>query len=272
MRIKIPFLKNSKGATLLEALVALFLAGIVTTAIFNVYINQHKAWSIQEEIIDVQQNARAAIDELTRQIRMAGHGLPIQLDGIEAYNTNPDTIVINYADGDCEINIEQTMPNTSAELRCEGHDISCFHDDQWVYIFDPDSGGGEFFEISHVQVAAAHIQHNTMDLSTTYDSGAVLLSLQRIKYFIDYTDSLHPNLMMELPGQSPEVYAENITDLQFEYTMKNGMVVDAPAIASDVRQVSITLTGRTNTADIDFEGDPYRTREFTSSVNLRNLY
>jgi type II secretory pathway pseudopilin PulG len=262
---------NSRGATLLEALVALFLAGIVTTAIFNVYINQHKSWSIQEEIIDVQQNARAAIDELTRQIRMAGHGLPIQLDGIEAYNTNPDTIIITFADGDCEVNIEHKMPNKSSELRCDGHDVSCFYDDQWAYIFDPDSGGGEFFKISHVQISSAHIQHNTMDLSKAYDSGAVLLSMQRIKYFVDTTDTMHPNLMMQLPGQAPEVYAENITDLQFEYIMKNGATLDAPAIPSDIRQVNIVLTGRTNNPDPDFVGNPYRTRQFVSSVNLRNL-
>ncbi len=263
---------NARGASLLEALIALILAGIVTTAVFNVYINQHKSWTIQEEIIDMQQNARAAIDELTRQIRMAGHGLPIQLDGIEAYNTNPDTIVINYLIGDCEVNLEHAMPNASAELRCDGHDVSCFYDDQWAYIFDPDSGGGEFFLITHVQTGSSHIQHNTMSLSRAYDEDAVVLALQRVKYFIDYSDSLHPNLMMELPGQSPEVYAENITDLQFGYTMKNGMIVDSPAIASDIRQVSISLMARTNNPDPDFQSNPYRSRVFASSVNLRNLH
>jgi len=272
MRINSIKLKNSRGATLLEALVALLLAGIVTTAIFNVYINQHKSWAIQEEIIDVQQNARAAIDELTRQIRMAGHGLPPQLDGIEAYDTNPDTIIITYASSNCEVNIEHKMPNPSAELRCDGHDVSCFQDDEWVYILDPVTGTGEFFLITHVQIGSGHIQHNTMSLSKAYDSGAVLIAINQLKYFIDYTDSLHPNLMMELPGRSPEVYSENITDLQFEYTMKNGVVVNVPAIASDIRHVNIELIGRTNNPDPDFEHDPYRTREFSSSVNLRNLY
>jgi len=259
------------GVSVLEALVALILAGIVTTAVFKVYVNQHKNWNTQEQVTDMQQNARAAIDELTRQIRMAGYELPLQLDGIEAYDTNPDTIIITYATGGCDAQIEHQMPNPSAELRCDGHDVSCFYDGQWAYIFHPDSGGGEFFEISHVQVGSAHIQHNTMVLSKAYDKDAIVLSLEQVKFYIDYSDSLHPNLMMQLPGRNAEVYAENISDLQFTYKMKNGAVVNVPAILEDIREVGISLTTRTSQPDPDFPSDPYRHRNFTSSVNLRNL-
>ncbi|UCD17258.1 MAG: hypothetical protein JSV44_12545 [Candidatus Zixiibacteriota bacterium] len=264
-------LRSENGVSLLEALLALFLAGIVTVAIFKVYVNQHKNWSIQEQVTDMQQNARAAIDELTRQIRMAGHKIPIQLDGIQAYNTNPDTIIISYASSGCRAPIEHKMPTPSSELRCDGHDISCFYEGQWVYIFHPDSGGGDFFEITEVQVAASHIQHNKTILSRSYDKNAIVLALEQVKYYIDYSDTLHPNLMMKLPGRSPEVYAENIEDLQFQYRMKNGVTVDVPAIPEDIREVIISLTARTAIPDPDFPDDPYRRRTFASSVNLRNL-
>jgi prepilin-type N-terminal cleavage/methylation domain-containing protein len=213
---------NEKGFSLIEILIALFLTGVVIASVFSVYINQHKNWIVQEQITDSQQNARAAIDELTRQIRMAGYGLPLGLNGIEAFDTDPDTIVITYADGDCNAPIEHDMTNPSADLRCDGHDISCFSDGQWVFIFEPDSGGGEFFEITNVQTGSWLIQHNTMNLSKAYTQGAIVMSLFRMKYYIDRTDTLHPNLMMQLPGQTAQVYAENIEDLQFRYTMKNG--------------------------------------------------
>lgn len=264
-------LTDTRGVSLLEVLLALFLTGLVLTAVFKTYITQHKNWTVQEDITDMQQNARAAIDELTRQIRMAGHELPLGLNGIEAYDTDPDTIIITYADGGCDAPIEHKMPLPSAELRCDGHDISCFYAGQWVYIFHPDSGGGEFFLISLVQEAASHIQHNTMSLSKCYDKGAIVIALQRLKYFIDDSDTLHPNLMLQLPGQLPQVYAEDIEDLQFEYTMKNGIVVDVPAIASDVREVKITIQARTGRQDPDFPDDPYRRRDYTSRVNVRNL-
>jgi prepilin-type N-terminal cleavage/methylation domain-containing protein len=263
--------KNEKGFSLIEILIALFLSGVVIASVFGVYINQHKNWIVQEQITDSQQNARAAIDELTRQIRMAGYNLPEGLGGLQAFDTNPDTIVINYADADCDAPIEHNMPNTSAELRCDGNDISCFTDGQWAYIFDLVTRTGEFFEITNVQTSSSHIQHNTMTFSKAYDTNAVVLSLTQIKYYIDRTDTLHPNLMMKMPGQDAQVYAENIEDLQFRYTLKNGVVQDAPTLPEDIRGVAITLVGRTSDKDPDFTGNPYRRRTYLSSVNVRNL-
>ncbi len=257
--------------SLVETLVALFMTGLVMASIFGVYINQHKNWMIQEQLTDAQQNARAVIDELTRQIRMAGFHLPLGLNGLAASNTNPDTIVINYCDNACDAPLEWDMPQPSSELRCDGNDVTCFYDGEYAYIFDPDSGGGEFFTISHVQIASSNIQHNTSTLSKAYKKGAIVLALQSVKYYIDRTDTTHPNLMMQLPGQAPQVYAENIEDLQFRYTMKNGAVEDVPPIVSHVREVSIVLTARTNEPDPDFPGNPYRRRTFSSKVNLRNF-
>ncbi len=264
-------LKNNRGVSLVEVLIGLFMTGLVVASVFGVYVNHHKNWMIQEDVTEMQQSARAVIDELTRQVRMAGHGLPLGLPGLEAYNTNPDTIVITYQANGCDAPLEHTMPNTSAELRCDGHDVSCFEDGQWAYIFNPDSGGGEFFLITEVQVGSSHIQHNTMALSRAYTAGSILLSLERVKYYIDRTDTLRPKLMMQLLGQTPQVYAENIEDLQFRYVMKNSAVVDVPVSTADIRSVRISLTGRSARPDPDFPADPYRRRTFASEVNLRNF-
>ena len=120
-------LGNSRGISILEVLIALFMTGVVVTAVFKLYVNQHKNWNTQGEITDMQQNARASIDELTRQIRMAGHQLPLGLKSIEAYDTNPDTIVINYSEDGCNAPIVKKMPQPSAELDCKGYDVSCFY-------------------------------------------------------------------------------------------------------------------------------------------------
>lgn len=269
--MKISKLKNNRGVSLIEILVAMFLTGIITAAIFEVYINQHKNWTIQGEITDMQQNARASIDELTRQIRMAGHQLPLGLSSLEAYDTNPDTIVINYSADGCYAPIHHKMPLPSAELRCDGEDVSCFYPGQFVYIFHPDSGGGEFFEISHVQTGSAHIQHNDWPLTKCYDEDAIILALERYKFYIDNTDTLHPNLMIQINANPPQVYAENITDLQFHYRMKNNDIVDVPPMPEDVREILIDIAARTNTPDPDFPDDPYRVRSYASRVNLRNV-
>lgn len=271
MKTTIEKIKNNTGISLIEMLVGLFLASLVTVSVFEVYINQHKNWMIQEDVIEIQQNGRAAIDELSSQLRMAGHELPLGIEAIEAYDTNPDTIIINFSSSGCSAPIEHSMPLPSSELRCDGHDISCFSAGQFAYIFHPDSGGGEFFQISLVQTGSSHIQHNKWPLSKTYDKNAIIISLNRYKYYIDYSDSLHPNLMLELPGQEPQVYAENIEDLQFRYTMKGGAIVNVPPAAADVREIHINLTSRSDKPDIDFGHNPYRRRTYATKVNLRNL-
>ena len=264
-------LKNRAGTSIMEVLVALFLAGLVTAAVFEIYISQHKNWMIQDDVTDIQQNARAAIDELARNVRMAGYALPFGLDAIEAYDTNPDTIIINYYSGNCEAVVELDMANGSSELHCDGHDISCFQDGQWAYIGDPGTGAGEFFQISQVNSGLFQIHHNAFMFSVAYKKGSKVMDINRVKYYIDYSDSLHPNLMVQALGQTPQVYAENIEDLQFHYKMKNGTVTGSPAIISNIREVEMAITARSSKPDQDFPGNPYRRRIYASKVNLRNL-
>jgi hypothetical protein len=267
----IKLLKSIKGITLVEILIALVITAILSAAMFKVYINQHHAWMIQDRVIEMQQNARAAIDELTRQLRMTGYELPVGLPPIEAYDTNPDTIVIHYNGGECDAPIEHAMPQPSAELRCDGHYVGCFDPGQTAYIFDPNTETGEFFVISHVQIAASHIQHNKAPLSKKYPKGSIILSLDRVKFYIDQTDTLHPLLMVQVGQFPPQVYAEDIIDLQFNYTLKNGMTGSVPAIPDDVTEIGISITARTPDPDIEFTNDPYRYESYESRVYLRNL-
>jgi hypothetical protein len=264
-------LASCKGISLIEILVALIVTGIISAAMFKIYINQHHSWMIQDSMIEMQQNARAAVDELTRQIRQTGYQLPNGLPPLEAYDTNPDTIIIHYNGEECDSPIEHPMPQPSSELRCDGHDVSCFYIGQFAYIWDPDAGEGEFFEITQVQSSSAHIQHNTWPLSKCYPSGSVVLSLNRVKFYIDRSDTLHPRLMVQLGVYPPQIYAEDITDLQFTYTLKNGMVLSTPPVADDVREVTISVTARTRNPDVEFEDNPYRSQTYHSNVYLRNL-
>ena len=279
MKIFFDKLKSKTGVSLLEVLIALAITGVVTLAVFRAYITQHKNYMAQDDITEIQQNARVVIDELSRHVRMAGNNMPQGIEPIRASNTNPDTILLTYRTDDCETFLADPMPLPSAELKC-GSDISCFNNDQWVYIFDPDSGSatGEWFVITNVQAAAFHIQHNTMSLSKCYDADAVLLAMSQIKFFVDNTtDPDHPALMMQLPGQNPQIFADNITDLQFRYTLKNGSVVDQPVLAEDIREVLIAVTGRSRhqdyevAIDTDDPNSGFRLRTYTSSVNVRNL-
>jgi len=241
---------------------------------FKVYINQHHAWMIQDSVIEMQQNARAAIDELTRQLRMTGYGLPNGMLPLEAYDTNPDTIIVYYKNNsDCEAPIDKAMPQPSAELDCTepGVDVSCFYEGQYAYIYDPNLEAGEFFTISHVQVTPGKIQHNMDPLSRCYPKGSLIFALDMIKFYIDESDDLHPRLMVQVGNSAPQTYAEDVTDLQFDYTMKNGITLDEPVLVKEIRKIGISLTARTPNPDVEFKDDQYRHESYSSSVYLRNL-
>ena len=65
--------RKNEGVTLIELLVALALSGILMAALYRVFIGGQRIYTVQEQVVDMQQNARAAIDRMTREIRMSGY-------------------------------------------------------------------------------------------------------------------------------------------------------------------------------------------------------
>jgi len=259
------------GFTIVELLISVILAAIVTSAAMGIYLTQHKQLLVQEDISDMQSSIRAAAAELATNIRMAGYNVPAGIPSLEAYNSNPDTIVIMFDTGGLQnVSIDWPMPQPSAELRCDDDDLSGLHDGDWAYIYDPATQTGEFFLVTQVQYASGHIQHNTMPLSRAYPLGSILYRMNRFKYYIDRSDANHPNLMLDAVGVGPQVYAENITDLNFRYVLSSGAVVDVPPSVNMVREVIIEIDARTSDPDHEFQVD-YRTRDLTTRVKVRNL-
>jgi type IV pilus assembly protein PilW len=64
--------KSEKGFTLIELLVAIFVAGIVMTGVYSAYYSQQKSFVVQDELAEMQQNLRAAMFFMAKEIRMAG--------------------------------------------------------------------------------------------------------------------------------------------------------------------------------------------------------
>jgi type IV pilus assembly protein PilW len=66
-------LKNrNDGFTLVEMLVAMAIGAIVMAAVYSTYTTQQKSYILQEQVGAMQQNIRAAMYYMTRDIRMAG--------------------------------------------------------------------------------------------------------------------------------------------------------------------------------------------------------
>jgi len=64
--------RHEKGFTLIEVLIAMALMGLVMSAVFRVYSQQVAIRNTQTLVRDMQQNIRAAMYYMEREIKMAG--------------------------------------------------------------------------------------------------------------------------------------------------------------------------------------------------------
>lgn len=267
------YANNQRGFTLVELLVGLLAIAAITYAALSLYITEHNQLLAQEQISDMQANMRTATEMLASAIRKGGFNLPETLSPIETDDTGPDTITVTFDSGALvAVESRYDMASPTDELRCDlGDDISKLHDGDWAYIYDDVANVGEFFEVTRVLAGPPRIQHITMALLRNYPAGSNILKISRIKFFISPNDdSTSSNLMIQLYGSQPEIFAENIIDLNFRYFLESGAIVTQTNMPSLIRMVEIDVLGRTESADPEFFQD-YRTRNFTLRVKVRNL-
>jgi len=71
--MKTQTLLNKTGVTLVELLIVLVIFGVVVAGIYRVFIAQTRAYTVQDQVVEVQQNIRSAMEILLRDLRTAGY-------------------------------------------------------------------------------------------------------------------------------------------------------------------------------------------------------
>lgn len=201
-------LRKSNGLTLVELLVVLVLSSLLAGALYKTFIGQQRSYAVQEQVADMQQNVRGAIDLMTRDIRMAGYRKDV-LDSLG--NINGFTEVITPANN------------------------------------------------------ANNIGRNDDQITIIIEDKAITYKLQW-----DTTDGGMPILMRKVNGVG-EVLADNIENLQIQYTLRDGSLTDSPAIPENIRMVRVDIIARTKLTDPQLSGDGYRRRVLSSLIQVRNL-
>ena len=87
---------NKKGVTLIELLVGLVIFGIIIAGIYRVFIAQTRTYAVQDQVVEVQQDVRSAMELMLRDIRMAGYKSDI----------NPVTLPTPVFPGDYTLNVK----------------------------------------------------------------------------------------------------------------------------------------------------------------------
>jgi len=122
---------RSLGFTIVELLVAMGMGLVVLYAMYELFTMQNRTFSNQEQVVELQQNARAAMDMLGRELRIAGYN-PTNMTGtgkpgITAATANTISFISDQ-DGDGDTTADSTNPNenisydlyTSDGVKCLG--------------------------------------------------------------------------------------------------------------------------------------------------------
>jgi type IV pilus assembly protein PilW len=108
-------LKNQKGLSLIELMIAITLSIFIVAAMISLFVNSKQNYRMNENMSRLQENARFAVSFLSRDIRMAdyracvtedrlpnGSGLPA-IAGQDGTAGAPDTITVRWQSNACGI-------------------------------------------------------------------------------------------------------------------------------------------------------------------------
>ena len=252
------FIWKSKGFSLIELLVGLVISSMVMAGLYRSVINQQKAYAIQDEVTDMQQNLRNAIDRLTREIRMAGYGVDPSLTGF-GNNVNSFNTIVTQGSSSVTIlkavavgNLTSPAATGTNQLQLN---VNVFNTGQKRYLYLNGRNSNNYL----VQSVNGNQVTLTSSLSEGHLAGEPVYLVQAITFRIS------PNttdlVMNGNTGDGDQIIAENIEGLQFGYSLSG----------TTVQMVSFTITGRTKNRDPQYSGDGYRRQTVGSVVELRNM-
>jgi len=303
-----PILRYSNGVTLIELLIALVISAILIAGIYRAFIHQQKTYATQEQVADMQQNVRVAINRMMREIRMAGFGGVdagvkdvLNLPGGEGVNgpikritTYPSST--NKIDNDNSITIvggfKQVRRDTGEPITVDsasGNTVTLNYTPNEDEFNTP---AKRFISIGGVESHKFEINGKDLTLDNplrrSHLKGTPIFKVQAITYQVrkeikDGKDTF--NLKRdENTGGGLQPLADNIENIQFEYfDDANPPKQLVPPIAGvdleKIRMIRVTVTARTSMKDSDYKGGPdyvegegsYRKRQISSNIQIRNM-
>lgn len=270
------------GFTLIEVLSALVILSIATVAAYATFRSQHASFTAQSRAAEAQQNLRDALEMVSRDIRLAGYGIPGEVNlpagmlasGDNAIrnvvplnrSTGPDDLVVLYAyDMDSGIPLSRLTAAMAAPgnvIRVDS--VSRFAENDYIIISNGTSA--DLFQING-NPGGGILPHGNNgvndpilhDASLPYVAGDTVSKARFVRYFIDdVTDPARPTLMLDKMSGAWQPLADDIEDMQFRYGLDTDgdsvvdTAVDAPGAGQipRIRQVRLFFSARTRMQEI----------------------
>lgn len=297
-------MRDDRGFTIIELVIAMAILGVLTAGIFSLYNTQHKVTHIEADVVDVQQNQRLAVESITRDLRMAGFALtggefPVALIQNNSGESGSDIVVLNTASAAgivARINADTTVNvssgSTIAFTVASADEAAILTPGDAVRVINPgdkSQPAASAFVVSAVDssVPSVTLTPQSSAGATDFKRGFLIVKTgastpdtypNTIRYCLGPSAGCAPdvacpagNCLMRIVNGSADdgsIAASNISDFQLSYVLDNGSVDSAPADASQVRDVLVAVTAETEATKGLSNGA--KVREMTASARLRN--
>jgi len=270
--------KQEQGVTLIELMIVLVIAAILIGGVYTLFMTQQRSYSVQDQVTGVQQDARAALTMIARDIRMAG-----LLIGSDEFNVNGAQFAVTPTNGGSGNTDSVTVAygadeftsggNPVTVITIDGVDVELSADPSGFFEFGTDldrfvafEGDDTVYEIDSINTAGT----DTLTLTESppvylANVGARVFRVRAITYTVTAADGT-PGLgvlrrnenigggAQALVGDGDTTFVE---DLQFAYQVEgdagwyNDPATDFPAGSSqaDIEMVRINIIVRTAVPD-----------------------
>jgi prepilin-type N-terminal cleavage/methylation domain-containing protein len=286
---------NRKGVTLIELMIALVISATLVAAIYRTFLTQQHTYTVQDDVVDMQQNVRVAINEVMREIRMAGFGnvqsiLPVTIN-VTTYNNviNPDTpsagalTVLAATRGSTTLIDSNNYNNALNQNQITVHSLNDSKVPTRVLFDKVDHkyisiAGSECYTITDISGTTLTLDRNVVSsfrvdvldkVNGTENGPTKVYAIRAVTYLVPPgTAVLRWN---ENFGGGNQPLADNIENITFQYLDSNGNPTVNPA---NFRTIRVTVTARTENEDPQLKagaGDGYRRRQVASNIFLRNM-
>jgi Tfp pilus assembly protein PilW len=262
--------RNERGVSLVEVLVALVLTGAVLVMVYGSFYRTKNAAQKMTSVIEGRENARTAIQLLERELRMAGSGWGRQsVHGI--YNGVRDTFyAVNPGYGgsisandsvfvlgawDAATTLRASMANPSAVIRVVN--TAGFNTGDFCVVTNGDRA--HLFQVTSKTTSPHNLNHATSSPYNTngtlnswpaggYGTGAQVYRVSWVSYLVDSTTFGRPALIRREANRTAQLLAPNAERFVISYVLQDGSTtrnprnpVDLPFIDQLVPVVRTTL-------------------------------
>lgn len=297
--------RDQRGFTLIELLIVAALLGVVMAAVLGLVQTTQRHVHTAEEVVEVQQNLRVALERMSRDLRLAGFlvddGPAIVAAAADALTLRTATVSGAAARIAAEFS-SPASPNTPIDVQVASVETArLFENGDLVRIVRPGNRIQPLDRVLRVVRAPGDITTPVVPLqgfnaAVDYRPGDTLVKVFDVNLApnVDPNTSppVHPNILTyalvddpdsadaaqqllqrSATGLGDEILAVKVTDLAFAYLLDDGSELAAlPAgdpRLDNIRAVRITLTGATDATQTGIAG--YLAPGQDSNVKTRSL-